>query len=135
MDLRMPDLNQTIIAGRIGREPEMKYTATNMAVAGFSLAFERRVKKGDAWESETSWITCNAFDKTAERIAKLAKGMPVIVEGNLKEEKWEKDGQKRSALKLIVNRFTPLAWEDKTSAATAPAHTPAPPAQEDDIPF
>lgn len=133
MDLRMPDLNQTIIAGRIGKEPEIKNTSGGMAVAGFSLAFERRVKKGDQWESETSWITCNAFDKTAERVAKLAKGTPVIVEGNLKEEKWEKDGQKRSALKLIVNRFSPLAWEDKASTTTTPA-TPAP-SNEDEIPF
>lgn len=135
MDLRMPDLNQTIIAGRIGKEPEIRNTNGGMAVADFSLAFERRVKKGDSWESETSWINCNAFDKTAERIAKLPKGTPLIVEGNLKEEKWEKDGVKRSAIKLIVNRFSPLAWEDKQSGST-PAQAPAPASSgEDDIPF
>lgn len=133
MDLRMPDLNVVTLAGRIGKEPEIRNTNGGMAVAGFSLAFERRVKKGDSWESETSWINCNAFDKTAERLAKLAKGTPVIVEGNLKEEKWEKDGVKRSAIKLLVNRFSPLAWEDKASPTTATV-TPAQ-SNEDDIPF
>lgn len=115
-NLKMPELNSVTLAGRLGRDPEMKYTASGMPIAAISLAFERRVKKGDTWENETSWINCNAFKEMAERLAKLTKGAAVVVEGSLKEEKWEKDGQKRSAIKLIINRFHALEWAEDGAA-------------------
>ena len=90
-----------IAAGRLVRDPSLKYTPSGKAVCSFGIAVNR--KRGDA--EEATFLDCEAWEKTAELIDKhLSKGDPIFIEGSLKQDRWEtKDGQKRS--KLVCNVF------------------------------
>jgi single-strand DNA-binding protein len=92
---------------RLGKDPEIKYSAAGLAVANFSGASDHsfKNKQSDEWEKETEWTRMVAFGKTAERIGEqLKKGSLIYVEGRLKTNKWEdKDGVTRYNTDVIVN--------------------------------
>jgi len=91
------DFNKVILTGHLVRDPEIKFAASGTQMAIFSLAVNGRK------DDEASFFDCIAFDKTASLIAEyLFKGSPVLVEGYLKQERWEHEGQKRSKVKIIV---------------------------------
>jgi single-strand DNA-binding protein len=91
-------VNNVNISGRLGRDPELKYTPSGKPVCSFSLAVEENFKGQDgAWQEKTHWIDCELWGKPAEWMAADArKGALVVVSGRLKQQTWEKDGQKRS---------------------------------------
>ncbi len=98
----MADINHVTLIGRLTREAELKYTSGGMAIANLSLAVNRRVKKGEQWTEEVSFFEIVLFGKTAEGLKPyLLKGKQIAVEGELKQERWEKDGQSRS--KVVIN--------------------------------
>ena len=115
-DLRMPDLNLVVIAGRLTRDPELKYTGTNRAYCKVSIANSRRYKtKEGEQREETMFIEGTLWDKFAEYVGdKFRKGRPVLIEGRLRQSEWEdrETGQKRSRIDLHINRLTPLDWDD-----------------------
>ena len=89
-------MNTVIVTGNLGNDPEMFYTKDGGPIASFNLA----VKSG---KDKTSWIKVTAFKKLAEICETyLHKGAKVIVNGSLDQEKWEKDGENRSAIKIIA---------------------------------
>ena len=142
-DLRMPDLNQVLIAGRLTRDPELRYTGSGMAVCRLSVANTRYYRKKDGGKGEeTVYIDATVWDKTAEWVGeRLKKGRPLLIEGRLKTDQWEdKDsGQKRSKIEINAKRITPLDWDDDDRPASRES-TPKPraieePIPEDDIPF
>lgn len=115
-DLRVPDLNMVVIAGRITRDPELKYTSSGRAWCRLSVANTRyyKSKEGERRE-ETVFVEGAVWDKQAEWIGeRLRKGRPVIVEGRLRQNEWEdrESGQKRTKLELSIQRVTPLDWDD-----------------------
>ena len=146
-DLRMPDLNQVLIAGRITHDPELRYTANNVAFCRLRIANTRYFRKKDGERGEeTCFIDATLWDKQAEWVGeRLKKGRPVIIEGRLKTDQWEdkSTGQKRSKIEIKAYRVTPLDWEDDgRGPSQQPQSTPAPaprpieePIPEDDIPF
>ena len=144
-DLRVPDLNTVTIAGRLTRDPEIKYTAGGRAVCTLSIANTRHYKDTSGERKEdTSFVNATCWDKFAEYVGEhIKKGRPVIVEGRLKSESWEDKttGQKRSKLYIMAMRVTPLDWEsDNKQGGDRPEHTPRQreieePIPEDDIPF
>lgn len=100
----MSDINVIVLTGRLGREPELKYTQGGFAILSFSLACSRYVK--DKPEA-TDWIDCKCIGKRAEGLSKiLTKGDKITVEGRLQQETWEKEGQKRSKHVVIVNEVS-----------------------------
>lgn len=114
-DLRMPDTNLVVIAGRLTRDPELKYTGTGRPYCKVSIANTRkyRTKDGEARE-ESLFIDGTLWDKFAEYVAdKLRKGRPVLIQGALKQNDWEDrdTGQKRSKIELNVNQLSPLDWD------------------------
>lgn len=115
-DLRMPDLNMVVIAGRLTRDPELKYTGSNRAYCKVSIANTRRYKTKDGEQrEETVFIEGTLWDKFAEYVGdKFRKGRPVLVEGRLRQSEWEdrESGQKRTRIELQINRLTPLDWDD-----------------------
>ena len=142
-DLRMPDLNQVLIAGRLTRDPELRYTGSGMAVCRLSVANTRYFRKKDGGKGEeTDYIDATVWDKTAEWVGeRLKKGRPLLIEGRLKTDQWEdKDsGQKRSKIEINAKRITPLDWDD-TDRPAQRENAPKPraieePIPEDDIPF
>lgn len=117
-DVRVPDLNRVIIAGRLTRDPELKYTAGNKPFCKLSVVNSRRYKpsEGGDWQEVATFVEVTTWGPQAEYIAKgLTKGRPVIVEGRLKQSEWEDKatGQKRSRIEIDAERVTPLDWEDK----------------------
>lgn len=97
-------INTVTISGNIGREPEMRQTSGGMAVLGFSMAVnERRKNNQGEWDDYTNWIDVSIFGNRAQGLAPyLHKGMKLTVKGKLRYSKWEKDGQTRSKLEVIV---------------------------------
>ncbi len=100
------DLNVVALSGRLVRESELRYTNGGMAICRFSLAVNRRTKKGDNWEDEASFFDCSMFGKSAESVNQfLEKGKQVNVVGELRQNRWEKDGQTQSRVEVIVNNL------------------------------
>jgi len=139
-DLRMPDLNKVYLAGRLTRDPELRYISSGTALCKIGLAVSRkyRSKDGESRE-ETLFIDVTCWDKTAEFIGeKVKKGRPILVEGRLKTDSWEDKttGQKRSKIEVTAERIQTLEWEDRDGAPSRPAPRPIEePVPEDDIPF
>jgi single-strand DNA-binding protein len=105
----MASFNRVILVGNITRDIELKYTASQLAVVKLGLAVNDRVKKQDSWVDEATYVDVTLFGRTAE-IAKeyLSKGSSVLIEGRLKLDTWEQDGQKRSKLYVIGDRMQML---------------------------
>lgn len=137
----MKDTNIVCLMGRTTREPEQKFTSGGMCILSFSLAVNRSVKKGDKWEDEANFFDCTFFGKGAEAVSKyIGKGTPLFIEGELRQERWEKDGQKRSIVKVIVNNLRLLDFHKDKQQDTPHAEHVEQVAKtfdgfSDDIPF
>ena len=100
----MADLNSVNIIGRLTRDADLKYTAGGMAVSNFSIAVNRRKKSGDQWVDEVSFFDVNFFGKAAETLKQyLLKGKQVGICGELRQDRWEKDGQTHSRVYIVAN--------------------------------
>jgi single-strand DNA-binding protein len=98
------DINSVVIVGRCTRDAELKFTSSGTAICNFSIASNRSVKRGEKWEDETSFLDLTLWSKQAEGLNKyLTKGQQVVVKGELKQERWERDGQKHSKLTIAVD--------------------------------
>ncbi len=125
----MGSYNRVILMGNLVRDPEIRTTAGGMNIGSFSLAINTRAR--DDKES-VSYIDCVAFGKQADFAHEyLAKGMPILVEGRLRQNRWEQEGQKRSKIEVIVNSLT-FAGPKKNGEDTAP-ETSLP--EESDLPY
>ena len=100
-------LNKVSLIGRLGKDPEMRYTASGAAVTTFTLATNRMTKAGDGTaQEETDWHTIVAWDKLAETCNQyLTKGRQVYIEGRLQTRTWEQDGQKRYKTEVIAHEM------------------------------
>lgn len=113
----MTDLNKVTLIGRLTRDVETSYISNATAKASFSIAVGRSYKKGDEWQNETSYIDCTLWGKQAESLKPyLLKGKQVAIEGHLKQERWEKDGQKFSKLAVVVESVYLLGSKDNGSS-------------------
>ncbi|RLC48613.1 MAG: single-stranded DNA-binding protein [Candidatus Coatesbacteria bacterium] len=138
----MADLNRVFLVGRIVRDAELKYTTSNRPVCQFDLAINRAKREGDGWTEETMFINrISYWGEQAERKAEyLQKGRLVFVEGRLRMDEWEKDGQKRRELKVVATHVQILSAPRAESGAGAfKEQTFKKPesglASEDDLPF
>lgn len=99
----MTDLNNVVIMGNLVKDPVTK-SVGNANLTNVTLALNRSVKKGDNWETETSFVDCVIWGK--ENIIKyLTKGSKVTFTGFLKQDRWEKDGQKNSKISIVVENI------------------------------
>lgn len=104
------NINQVILLGHIGKDPEIKQTQDGLYIASFSLATSQKVKE----QVYTQWHNCVSFGKLAEIIKQYVhKGDKILVQGSIKYEEYEKDGQKRYITKIIVSDMTLLGSPDK----------------------
>ncbi|MFM7739250.1 MAG: single-stranded DNA-binding protein, partial [Planctomycetota bacterium] len=105
----MASFNRVILVGNLTRDVDLKYTAGNTAVTELGLAVNDRVKKNNEWVDETTFVDVTLWGRTAEVASEyLSKGSSVLIEGRLKLDTWEKDGQKRSKLHVIGERMQML---------------------------
>src|SRR5690348_15604962 len=100
-------LNKVSLIGRLGKDPEMRYTASGAAVTTFTLATNRMTKAADGTaQEETDWHTVVTWDKLAETCNQfLSKGRQVYIEGRLQTRTWEQDGQKRYKTEVIAHEM------------------------------
>jgi single-strand DNA-binding protein len=102
----MTDINHVVLVGRLTRDSETKYTAAGQAVCKFSIAVNRKRKVGDAWEDEANYFDIVLWGRQAEAINKyLVKGKQIGVDGELRLDRWEQDGQKRSKVEIVANNI------------------------------
>jgi len=112
------DLNRVIEIGRLTRDAEVTYTPGGMAIAKMSIAVNRRVKAGDGWADEANYFDVQLFGKSAENLKPyLLKGKQIAVDGYLKQDRWEKDGQKFSKITINANDIQLLTPKDKSSGS------------------
>ena len=103
----MPSFNRVILMGNLTRDVELKHTKNGTAVADVGLAVNdrRKTQDGETVE-ETIFVDVTFWGRTAEVAAEyLSKGSPVFIEGRLKLDTWETDGQKRSKLRVVGERM------------------------------
>ncbi len=109
----MASFNRVVLVGNLTRDPELRYIPSGTAVSDIGLAVNDRVKRGDQWVDEATFIDITLWGRTAEIANEyLSKGSSVLIEGRLKLDRWEKDGQKHSKLKVIGERLQMLGAKD-----------------------
>ena len=106
----MASFNRVILVGNLTRDPELRYTPTNTPVTEIGLAVNDRRKNAQGeWIEETTFVDVTLWARTAEVASEyLTKGASVLIEGRLKLDTWETDGQKRSKLRVIGERMQML---------------------------
>lgn len=130
-------INKVVITGNLGREPELRATASGKEVLTFSVAVNDRVPDGNGgWKDKANWVCVVVFGKRAASLASiLAKGMKVAIDGKLSYSQWEENGRTRSKLEVVAN--------DIDICSSRAQESPEPPMQPDadasiydtDIPF
>tara|TARA_R110002111_G_scaffold187022_1_gene252720 strand:- start:974 stop:1450 length:477 start_codon:yes stop_codon:yes gene_type:complete len=158
----MPNLNKVMLMGNLTRDPELRYTPNNTAVANLGMAINRTWfnKQTNEKQDETTFVDLEAWGRTAEVLNQyLKKGRPLYVEGRLKLDQWQdkESGGNRSKLKIVIESFEFLDSRGgeggsgggdggyqqggrssgggrgaPAGAGAGPAHQPV---DEDDIPF
>ncbi len=104
----MANLNKVFLIGRLTRDPETRSTGGGASVVSFGLATNRTYTKRDSSEKveETTFVDIEAWGRTGETIARyMRKGRQIFVEGRLKFDSWERDGQRRSKLSVVCDTF------------------------------
>jgi single-strand DNA-binding protein len=106
-------MNITLLKGNLARDPELRHITTGgkeTAVVNFTVAVSREYTKSNGDRDKiTTFVNCEAWDSGAEVIGEsFKKGDPVMVEGSLRNDNWEKDGVKHSTLKVRVNNFSKI---------------------------
>jgi len=152
-------VNKVILVGRLGRDPETRYTGGGQAVANFSVATDESYKdKNGERQKRTEWHKIVVWGKQAEIAQQyLKKGSLVFIEGRIQSREWQdKEGQKRTSFEIVANNFRMLggrgdggggggsrpASDDVESHAPAEdtygggSHAPSgPEISDEDIPF
>lgn len=101
----MASANFWVGIGNLCRDPELRYTANDRAVGKIIVAVNRKFTHHGQEREETSYIECELWGKVAESVGKmLGKGSPVYIEGRLKTDRWEKNGETHSKLIVVAHR-------------------------------
>lgn len=101
----MASVNKVILIGNLTRDPELRYTPKNTAVADVGIAVNRRYRVDDEWREEPTYVDVTVWGSQAENASKyLSKGRQVYIEGRLQMDTWEdkNTGQKRSRLRVVA---------------------------------
>ena len=132
----MTDLNHVVLIGRLTQdlgsdERSFGYVGNGQARANVSIAVNRSKKSGDQWIEEVNYFNITIWGKTAENLKPyLTKGKQICVEGHLKQDRWEKDGQKQSRVTIVADQVQLLGGrgdnsQGSGSAGGAPRFQPA----------
>lgn len=142
-------INRVNLSGHLTRDPELRSTAVGTQVMSIGLAVNDRRKNPHTgeWEDCPNFVDCTMFGTRAESVSRyLAKGSKVAIEGKLRYSSWEKDGQRRSKLEVIIDEIELMSRSDNQAqpayqappsyqTAPAPQKAPAYGVYDEDIPF
>lgn len=112
--LKMPHVNRITISGNVAREPELRYTPKGVPVLKYAIGFTRYYQKDDQWEQDSGFINITTFGKAAERQSnQLHKGMPVLVEGYIRQNRYtDKNNIERNIIEIVSDRVYILEKRD-----------------------
>ena len=142
-------INRVMISGNLTRDAEIRSTQSGMAILGFGVAVNDRRKNQQTgeWEDYPNFVDCTMFGTRAEAVGRyISKGSKVAIEGKLRYSSWERDGQRRSKLEVIVDDIEFMNARPASSPSASPAagggepqytvpEAPALEIAEEDIPF
>ncbi len=147
----MADINHVVLVGRLTRDAEIKYTNTGTAISKFSIAINRRRKINDQWTEEVNFFDIVLWGRQAESLTPyLVKGKQIGVQGELRQNRWEQDGQARSRVEISALNIQLLGGRPGAQSTPAPVSdtkssedehgggrdaTPPDDGFDDDIPF
>ena len=105
------DINSVVLVGRLTRDAQLRYSSSGSGFLSFTIAVNRSKRNADgSWGDEASFIDCIYFGQNSQSISQyLVKGKQVAVQGELRQSKWETDGQQRSKLDVVVNTLSLLS--------------------------
>ena len=120
----MASFNRVILVGNLTHDVELRYIPSGTAVTDVRLAVnDRRKNQSGEWIEETTFVDITLWARQAEVAAEyLSKGSPVLIEGRLKLDSWETDGQKRSKLKVVGERMQMLGTRGGGSRGGGSSH-------------
>ena len=119
-------INRVNISGNLTRDPELRATASGTQVLSFGVAVNdrRRNPQTGEWEDYPNFVDCTMFGTRAEAVSRyLSKGSKVAIEGKLRYSSWERDGQRRSKLEVIVDE---IEFMSRGQQGDAGGYAPAP---------
>jgi len=136
-------VNKVMLIGRLGRDPEMRYTPAGTAVCNFTMATDEAFKdKSGEWQKRTEWHRIVAWAKLAEQCSKLlTKGKLAYVEGRLQTREWDdRDGNKRRTTEIVIQRMRILTPKgepglEMQAEGPEPPEATAPDITDEDVPF
>ncbi len=131
----MASYNRVILVGNITRDIELKYTQGGTAVTDIGLAVnDRRKTATGEWIDETTFVDVTLWGRTAEVASEyLGKGSPILIEGRLKLDTWESEGQKRSKLRVVCDRMQMLGGRSEGGGG-ARHQSPSSAVEHEDVP-
>lgn len=132
----MASFNKAILMGNLTRDPETRMTPSGQAICKFTLAVNRTYTAQDGQKKEeVTFVDIDSFGKQAETIGKyMTKGRQLFVEGRLKLDTWEKNGEKRQKLSVMLENFQFMGDRgEKREEGAAPAAASAAPAPKNDF--
>ena len=102
-------LNHIVLMGRLTRDPELRYTGSNVPVASFSIAVDRDFGRGENGEKQTDFINVSAWRQTGEFVSKyFTKGSMIVVSGRLQIRDYtDRDGNRRTAAEVVADNPAP----------------------------
>lgn len=110
----MPSYNRVILVGHLTRDPELSSTDGGKAVCEVGLAVNERYRKEETWVEKVVFVDVTFWGKIAEVVKEYChRGSPLLVEGKLQLDTWEKDGQKRSKLRVVAQQMRMLRSSKK----------------------
>lgn len=138
-------INRVNISGNLTRDPELRATHGGTSILTFSVAVNDRRKNQQTgeWEDYPNYVDCVLFGSRADSLQRyIAKGSKVCIEGKLRWSQWERDGQKRSKLEVIVDEIEFMSSRSDGQKTQQPTYNAPPQAQatqaemyDEEIPF
>jgi len=132
----MPSYCHVTLVGNLTRDVELRTTKDGTNVCDLGVAYNKKRKSPDGgWEDEVSFFDVTLWGNTA-KVADdyLKKGSPVLIEGELVQDRWEQEGQKRSKVKIVGRKMVMLGQRDVQPATERPEPEVSQPSAEG-IPF
>ncbi len=130
-------INKVMISGNLTRDPDLRTTASGTSVLSLGVAVNdrRRNQQTGEWEDYPNFIDCTMFGARAESVSRfLSKGSKVAIEGKLRWSQWERDGQRRNKIEVIVDEIEFMSSRNNNAAPANGAPTYQAPAYQQQAP-
>ena len=132
----MADVNHVVLIGRLTRDADLKYTADGKAVSRFSIAVNRRRRNGDEWKDEANFFDIVLWGMQAESLQQyLVKSKMIAVDGELRQDRWQQDGQNRSKVEIVANYVQLLGGGQASNSSESAPQTTGSNEPGSDVPF